>query len=122
MTLNPICFWTHQTSTFNEATLGLIFQEYGMPLPLVTDSLVADCAKIEAGLLFTGDAAFEYDVTEKAIEGAEAGEGEDEDDFGPLDDDAYGVGNIHTRARNIRTPLRSAMNMVKIGSGGSGSW
>lgn len=40
-------------------------------LPLVTDELVADCAKIEAGLLFTGDAAFEYDVTEKAIEGAE---------------------------------------------------
>lgn len=40
-------------------------------LPLVTDALVADCAKVPAGTLFSGDAAKEYDVTDTPPEGEE---------------------------------------------------
>ena len=38
-------------------------------LPLVTDALKADCAKVAAGTLFSGDAAKEQDVTDPAPEG-----------------------------------------------------
>ena len=48
-------------------------------------------------------------------------EDDEDDEDEDKDDDAYGVGNIQTRARNIQTPLRSTMNMIKIGSVGSGS-
>ena len=49
-------------------------------------------------------------------------EDDDDDENEDQDGDAYGVGNIQTRARNTQTLLRSTMNMVKIGSAGSGSW
>ena len=47
---------------------------------------------------------------------------DDEDDEDEDKDDAYGVGNIQTRVRNIQIPLRRTLNIIKIGSVGSCSW